>query len=324
MSQDVLNALLAVGTVFLIANTMYALLIWVERRGLALVQDRRGPNRVGPLGLGIVIVDTIKIFTKEDWTPPFADRSVFTLAPLLALGVPLMAVGLIPFSDVIHVWRTDVGLLMFLAFSAVGAYAVILAGWSSNNKYSLLGGLRATAQLISYEVFMGLSMLGPALLADSFDLAQIVQWQARHGWNVVWQAPSLVLFFIAALAETHRAPFDLPEAESEIVAGFHSEYSGIKFGMFFLAEYVGVFLMSCMMTTLWLGGSDGPWMPGVHWFMLKTFLFIGLFILIRAALPRPRHDQLLAWGWKYLFPAALLNLLAVGAVVIALSHGGAA
>lgn len=292
-----------------------ALLIWVERRFLALLQDRYGPNRVGPFGLGQVLADMIKIFTKEDWVPPFADRAVFTLAPAVVVVTGLMSVAVIPITETIGVTDLHIGLLFFLAMSSLGVYSVVLAGWASNNKYALLGALRASAQMVSYEVFMGLSLMGVVLMAGSFSLREIVAAQ-RDLWFVVPQFLGFVIFFIAGLAETHRLPFDLPEAEAELVAGFHSEYSGMKFGMFFVGEYIGVTLVAAMIVTLFFGGWMGPVLPGIVWFLLKLLFFILVFILLRAALPRPRFDQLMAFGWKALLPLSLLNLVATAGVLL--------
>lgn len=292
-----------------------ALLIWVERRFLALLQDRYGPNRVGPFGLGQVLADMIKIFTKEDWVPPFADRAVFTLAPAVIVVTGLMSVAVIPITETIGVTDLHIGLLFFLAMSSLGVYSVVLAGWASNNKYALLGALRASAQMVSYEVFMGLSLMGVVLMAGSFSLREIVAAQ-RDLWFVVPQFLGFVIFFIAGLAETHRLPFDLPEAEAELVAGFHSEYSGMKFGMFFVGEYIGVTLVAAMIVTLFFGGWMGPALPGIVWFLLKLLFFILVFILLRAALPRPRFDQLMAFGWKALLPLSLLNLVATAGVLL--------
>jgi len=306
--------------VLLVALTLAAGLIWVERRLLALWQDRYGPNRVGPFGLMQVLADMIKIFTKEDWTPPFADRPVFVIAPAVIMVTVLLALAVVPVTPAIGVVSLNIGVLFFLAMSSLGVYGVVLAGWASDSKYSLLGSLRAAAQLLSYEVFMGLSLMGVVLIAGSFDLRSIVAAQDRI-WFVIPQFVGFVVFLIAGVAETRRLPFDLPEAESELVAGFHSEYSGMKFGMFFVAEYLGIILISAMITTLFLGGWHGPWLPPIVWFLLKTFAFIGFFILLRASLPRPRYDQLMAYGWKVLLPLSLLNLAITAAVVIAI-HGG--
>ena len=209
----------------------------------------------------------------------------------------------------------NIGLLFFLGMSSLGVYSVVLAGWASDNKYAFIGGLRAAAQMLSYEVFMGLSLMGVVLLAGSFSLGAIVQAQSKL-WFVIPQFPGFVLFLIAGFAETRRIPFDLPEAESELVAGYHSEYSGMKFGMFFVGEYMGVTLISAMIAVLFFGGWLGPVLPGVVWFLLKAFFFIAFFILVRASLPRPRFDQLMSWSWKVILPLALANLLVTGAAVL--------
>lgn len=302
--------------VLIVVLTVAANLIWLERRLLAFWQDRYGPNRVGPLGLLQVVADMIKIFMKEDWVPPFADKPLFIMAPALIVAVVLMSFAVLAFAPGIMVVDLNVGLLFFLAMSSFGVYSVALAGWASNSKYSLLGGLRGAAQMLSYEVFMGLSLMGVVMQAGSFNLREIVEAQ-RHLWLVVPQCIGFVVFFIAAVAETHRLPFDLPEAESELVAGFHSEYSGMKFGMFFVGEYLGITLMSALTVTFFFGGWLGPFLPPLIWFAIKTFVFICLFILLRASLPRPRYDQLMAFGWKVMFPVSLLNLIVTGAWILA-------
>lgn len=295
--------------------TAGGMLIWLERRLLALWQDRYGPNRVGPFGLLQVAADMIKIFFKEDWTPPFSDKAVFILAPAIIVTVMLLSFSVVPFAPGIQVADTNVAVLFFLAMSSLGVYSVALAGWASGSKYSLLGGLRSSAQMLSYEVFMGLSLMGVVALAGSFSLARIVEAQ-REGWFVVPQFVGFMLFLIAGVAETHRLPFDLPEAESELVAGFHAEYSGLKFGLFFVGEYLGVMLISSLITLLFFGGWLGPWLPPLAWFGIKTFLFICFFILLRASLPRPRYDQLMSFGWKVCLPLALGNLLVTGAWIL--------
>jgi NADH-quinone oxidoreductase subunit H len=300
----------------IVALSIASGLIWLERRVLALWQDRYGPNRVGPFGLLQVVADMIKIFTKEDWIPPFADKPVFVLAPAIIVLTVLMTFAVLPIAPGIIVTDINVGLLFFLAMSSLGVYGVVLAGWSSDNKYSLLGGLRAAAQMISYEVFMGLSLMGVVVLAGSFDLVKIVEAQ-RKMWFVIPQFLGFVLFLIAGIAETRRLPFDLPEAESELVAGYHSEYSGMKFGMFFVGEYLGVTLISALIAVLFFGGWLGPWLPPIVWFFIKIFFFICFFILLRASLPRPRFDQLMSWGWKLMLPLALANILITGAVALA-------
>ena len=302
--------------ILVVTLSLAAGLIWLERRLLALFQDRYGPNRVGPFGLLQVLADMIKIFAKEDWIPPFADRAVFVLAPAIVVLTVLMSFAVLPIAPGIIVADLNIGLLFILAMSSLGVYSIVLGGWASDNKYSLLGALRASAQMLSYEVFMGLSLMGIVILAGSFDLAHIVEAQ-RHLWFVIPQFLGFVLFLIAGIAETRRLPFDLPEAESELVAGFHSEYSGMKFGMFFVGEYLGIILISSLIAILFFGGWLGPVLPPVVWFLIKMFCFICFFILLRAALPRPRFDQLMAWGWKVMLPLALANLLVTGAVALA-------
>ena len=310
--------MLSILGILMAALTTAAGLIWLERRLLGLWQDRYGPNRVGPFGLLQVVADGVKIFMKEDWIPPFADKPVFILAPAIIVPTVLMSFAVLPIAPGIIVSDLNIGLLFVLAMSSLGVYSVVLAGWSSNNKYSLLGGLRAAAQMLSYEVFMGIALMGVVLLTGSFSLAAIVEAQ-RTVWFVIPQFLGFVLFVIAGLAETRRTPFDIPEAESELVAGYHAEYSGMKFGMFFVGEYLGVTLISALITVLFFGGWLGPVLPSVVWFLLKTFFFISFFILVRAALPRPRFDQLMSWGWKVMLPLALVNLVVTGAVVLAWS-----
>lgn len=291
-------------------------LIWFERRVLALWQDRYGPNRVGPFGLLQVVADMIKILTKEDWVPPFADGPLFVIAPAVIVGTVFIAFAVVPIAPGIGVTDMNVGLLFVLAMTSLGVYSVVLGGWASNNKFALLGSLRASAQMLSYEVFMGLSLMGVVMLAGSFDLRAIVEAQ-RGLWFAVPQILGLVTFAIAGIAETHRLPFDLPEAETELVAGFHTEYSGMKFGLFFVGEYAGIILVSALIVTLFFGGWLGPVLPPLLWFVLKTGVVITFFVLLRAALPRPRYDQLMAYGWKAMLPLTLINLAVTGAVVLA-------
>ncbi|WP_257668701.1 NADH-quinone oxidoreductase subunit NuoH [Parapedobacter tibetensis] len=314
--NEVLRYILMVVIALFALTTVAAWLIWLERRMLALWQDRYGPNRAGPFGLFIVAADTIKLFFKEDWIPPFADKKIFVVAPAIVAATVLMSFVIIPFAPGILIADLNVGLLFFLAMSSLGVYSIVLGGWASNNKYSLLGALRGASQMISYEVFMGLSLMGVVMLSGSFRLTDIVLAQEKY-WFIVTQPVAFVVFMIAGIAETHRLPFDIPEAESELVAGFHSEYSGMKFGMFFIGEYLGITLISAMIATLFLGGWLGPaFLPPLVWFILKTFVFILLFILLRASLPRPRYDQLMEYGWKILLPVALLNLLVTGGIVL--------
>jgi len=286
---------------------------WLERRVLSLWQDRLGPNRVGPFGLFQVIADMIKIFTKEDWVPPFADKALFIIAPMIVMIMTLLGFAIIPFAPNIQITQFDHALLFLLAISSLSVYSIMLAGFSSNSKYALLGAMRTAAQMLSYEVFMGLALMGVVILADDFSLNAIVAAQSDV-WFICYQPLGFVLFLIAGTAEIHRAPFDLPEAETEIVAGFHTEYSSMKFGMFFIGEYLGVILISCLITTLYFGGWQGPILPPLLWFILKTAFFILFFILLRAAIPRPRYDQLMIFSWYILLPLSLLNLLVTGAI----------
>ncbi len=291
-------------------------LTWVERRLLGFWQDRAGPNRVGPFGVLQALADGIKLLFKQDWIPPFADRGVFILAPAAGMATVLLGFAVIPVTAGWSVaGNLNVGILFFLAMTSLGVYSVVLGGWASNNKFALLGGMRAAAQMVSYEVFMGLSLLGTVMLAHSFSLVDIVMAQSRV-WFIVPQFLGFVTFLLAGIAETHRLPFDLPEGENELGAGFHTEYSGMKFGMFFIAEYAGIVLIASMITTLFLGGWLGPVLPPVVWFLLKTGATICFFILLRAALPRPRYDQLMAFGWKVLLPVCLLNVAVTGAAIL--------
>ena len=316
MSQTITILIIIVG-VLLVMLSIAAGLIWLERRLLALWQDRYGPNRVGPFGLLQVLADMLKIFMKEDWVPKFVDKPIFVIAPAVVVATVLMSFAIIPYAPGIFVVDFNIGLLFFLAMSSLGAYSIVLGGWSSNNKYSLLGAMRGSAQMITYEVFMGLSLMGIVMITGSFSLVDIVEAQ-RNIWFFIPQFVGFIIFMVAGLAETHRLPFDIPEAESELIAGYHSEYSGMKFGMFFVGEYLGITLISALITTLFFGGWLGPdFLPSVIWFLIKMFVFIGLFILLRASLPRPRYDQLMSYGWKLLLPLSLLNLLVTGAIILA-------
>jgi len=318
MGEPIRHVILVLAVLFG-ALTFAGALIWVERRLLALFQDRWGPNRLGPLGLIQGVADMVKIFMKEDWIPPAADKAVFVLAPAIILVTMLMSFSILAFAPGIVVSDLNIGLLFFLAMSSLGVYSVALAGWSANNKYALLGSLRSVAQMLSYEVFMGLSLMGVVVLAGSFNLSEIVNAQ-RRVWFCIPQLPALVIFFIAGLAEARRLPLDLPEAESELVAGYHTEYSGFKFAMFFIGEYLGITVISALIVTLFFGGWLGPVLPPLVWFILKTLFFVCTIILVRAALPRPRFDQLMAFGWKVMLPLALLNLMVTGGIVLALGR----
>ncbi|MBM3497864.1 MAG: NADH-quinone oxidoreductase subunit NuoH [Armatimonadetes bacterium] len=318
-AATLLPELLVVLGVLVGALSLAGGLTFVERRLLALWQDRYGPNRVGPFGLLQVVADTIKLFTKEDWVPPFADKPVFVIAPAVVIVSTLMSFAIIPLAPGIVIADLNVGLLFLLAMSSLSVYGVALGGWSANSKYALIGGLRAAGQMVSYEVFMGLSLMGVVAMTGSFNLGEIVRAQERV-WFCIPQCVGLVIFLIAGLAETRRIPFDLPEAESELVAGFHAEYSGMKFGMFFLGEYVGIALVSALTVVLFFGGWSGPLLPPIVWFLGKTGVLIALFILVRAALPRLRYDQLMRLGWKVLLPLSLANVVVTGAAILALNR----
>ena len=303
--------------VLLVAGPM---LVWVERRLLARFQLRLGPNRLGPFGILQTIADAIKLLAKEDWVPPFADPVPYVVAPMI-LGITVLgAFAVVPFTESGAIIDLDIGLLFFLAMSSIGVYSVMLAGVASNSKYAMLGAVRAAAQMISYELAMGLALASIVLVAGSFNLRDIVVAQQGLPYVVI-QPFAFVVFVIAGLAELRRAPFYLPEAENEIVAGFHTEYSSMKFALFFLGEYLGMILIGAIATTVFLGGGNGPFFPAPVWFAIKVGLFIYLFIWARATLPRFRYDHLMAFGWKILLPVALLNLMVTGAIVVAQTTG---
>ena len=315
MTWEVGSAL-SIGSILATVILVAAMLIWVERRLLSFWQERLGPNRVGPFGLLQVVDDMIKIFTKEDWVPPFADKMSFVIAPAIIMMAILLSFAVVPFAPGVGVIDSNIGVLFMLAMASLGAYSVMLGGLSSDNKYALLGALRAAAQMVSYEVFMGISILGVVALSGSFNLREIVLAQ-QDGWYIIPQFVGFVIFLIAGVAESHRLPFDIPEAEQEICAGYHTEYSGMKFGMFFVGEYLGLVLISSLITVLFFGGWLGPaFLPPVIWFALKAFAFIAFFILMRAAIPRPRYDQLMSYGWLVLLPVSLINLLVTGVIIL--------
>ncbi len=300
-----------------------AYLTWLERKVIGDIQVRLGPMRVGPHGLLQPIADAIKLMFKEDIVPQAADRWIYLLAPTLALTPAFISFAVIPFGDRIRLFgRTidlvitdvNIGLLYVFAVASLGIYGIVLGGWASNNKYALLGGLRSAAQMISYELSLGLSVVGVVMLSQSLSLVQIVNAQST-AWFIVLQPIGFLIFLICAIAEINRVPFDLPEAETELVAGFHVEYSSMKFAMYFMAEYANMITVAAMATTLFLGGWRGPFLPPVVWFLVKLFLLIFLFIWIRATLPRFRYDQLMRFGWKVLLPVALANVMITAAFV---------
>lgn len=318
ISAEFLDLLIAVGKaliVLLVVVGLGSFMSFIERRLLGLWQDRYGPNRVGPFGIFQLVADMIKMFFKEDWIPPFADRLIFVLAPMIAFCSFLIAFAIVPVTPTWGVADLNIGILFFFCMAGLAVYAVLFAGWSSNNKYSLLGSLRASAQTLSYEVFLGLSLMGIIAQTGSFNMRDIVEAQS-HVWNIIPQFFGFVTFAFAGVAVTHRHPFDQPEAEQELADGYHIEYAGMKWGLFFVGEYIGIVLISALLVTLFFGGWHGPWLPPVVWFALKTGFFMMLFILLRASLPRPRYDQVMSFGWKVCLPLTLLNLLVTGAMVL--------
>jgi NADH-quinone oxidoreductase subunit H len=314
--------------------TTVANLVWAERRVSAFIQDRIGPNRVGPLGLLQAPADVLKLFIKEDIVPVSANKAIHTLAPIISLTVAMSTFAVIPFGDQISLFGKEIklliadvniGVLYILALTSLGVYGVTLSGWASNNKYSLLGGLRSSAQMISYELSMGLSVVGVIMVAGSMQLDAIVEHQAGLAWNAFLTPIGFITFVVAAFAETNRLPFDLPEAEPELVGGYHTEYSGMKFGTFFLAEYANMITSAALIVTLFLGGWQFPFLQDVglppFWtsviqiltFIVKVCATLFFFIWIRWTIPRFRYDQLMNLGWKVMLPLALLNVVVTGA-----------
>ncbi|AAO26883.1 NADH dehydrogenase I chain H [Buchnera aphidicola str. Bp (Baizongia pistaciae)] len=287
----------------------------VERRVLGLLQNRYGPNRVGWQGTLQVVADMIKLFFKEDWIPTFSKKITFLIAPILAFISLLLVITIIPLSPSIVIVNLDIGVLFFLMMASLSVYSVLLAGWSSNNKYALLGSIRATAQTLSYEVFLGLSCMGVVARAKSFNMIDIVDSQIGL-WNIIPQFFGFLAFFIAGLALCHRHPFDQPESEQELADGYHIEYSSIKFGLFFIGEYISIIVVSSLISTMFFGGWLGPLFPSYFWFILKTLCFMMIFILIRASLPRPRYDKMMLFGWKVCFPLTLINLIFTALIML--------
>jgi NADH-quinone oxidoreductase subunit H len=305
---------------------MFAYMTWVERKLIGRMQLRYGPNRAGPFGLLQPIADLVKLIRKESFFPGTAVKLLYILAPMVSAATALAAFSVIPFGQGWHIWHYDItgeiinvpiSLIFIFALGSLGVYGFIVGGWSSDSKYALLGSMRTCAQLVSYEVALALSVLGVVLMSGSLSLVDIVGKQHTI-WYAVPQFVGLLVFFAAGTAETNRPPFDLPEADTELVAGYHTEYSGMRFGLFSMAEYVNMITLSGLCVTLFLGGWIGPWAPlGPLWFLLKVLILIGLFIWLRATLPRLRYDQLMAFGWKVLLPVATLNALVTAALVVA-------
>jgi NADH-quinone oxidoreductase subunit H len=327
--------------VLFVLLTSVAYTVWLERKVVGHMQNRWGPTRVGPFGLLQPMADGIKFLLKEDLTPPHVYKPLFIAAPMIAVICALTSIAVVPFGTALPIFGysiplqiTDVniGLLVVLGVTSVGVYGVALAGWSSNNKYSLLGGLRASAQMVSYEICLGLSLVGVLIVSGSFSLNEIVVSQAGHFWGFIpkWnifyggQFVAFFIYLMAAYAETNRIPFDLPEAETELVAGYHTEYSAMKFAMFVMAEYANMITVACVATLLFLGGWSGPKIPGpplfqavlpTFWFVAKVFVFLFIYIWVRGTLPRFRYDQLMAFGWKFLFPLAIANVVVTALIV---------
>ena len=336
-----LLSILKVVVVLVITLTAVAYTVLLERKVLGRIQNRWGPSRVGPFGLLQPLADGIKLFLKEELIPLAAERPLFIIAPMIALTCSLISIAVVPFGKVTHVTVNNVsvemfnvadlniGLLVILGITSIGVYGIALSGWSSNNKFALLGSLRATSQMISYELALGLSLVGVVLRAQSLSLRDIVNSQSAHGawsWNIFGglQFVAFFIYLMAAYAETNRAPFDLPEAESELVAGYHTEYSSMKFAMFFMAEYANMITVSCVATLLFLGGPSsplghllpdnfgGPILTAIFpilWFVAKVLCFLLLYIWVRGTLPRFRYDQLMGFGWKFLLPVAMANIV---------------
>jgi NADH-quinone oxidoreductase subunit H len=337
-----LITVLKIAVVLVITLTAVAYTVLLERKVIGRMQNRWGPSRTGPFGLLQPLADGLKLFLKEDLMPLAVERPLFLLAPMIALTCALVSIAVVPFGalttvhgvDIFEIANVNIGLLVILGITSIGVYGIALSGWASNNKYSLLGSLRATAQVISYELALGLSLVGVVLRAGSLNLRTIVDSQAAHGalsWNILggFQILGFFIYLMAAYAETNRAPFDLPEAETELVAGYHTEYSSMKFAMFFMAEYANMITVSCVATLLFFGGASSPFghlIPAfgghivqailpIFWFVFKVLAFLFLYIWVRSTLPRFRYDQLMSFGWKFLLPLAMLNIIATSLVL---------
>ena len=318
--MDIVLIIAKIALVFAVILSLAAYLVLAERKLLGWIQDRTGPNRVGPWGLLQPLADVIKLLTKEDFRPVGADKWLFYLAPAMAAIPALLMFAVIPFGAPmrfgnhlvsLQVSDLNVGLLLFIALSSIAVYGVAIGGWASNSKYALLGSIRGLAQLISYELSMGLALVPVVMLAHSFQLSEIVNAQSGC-WFIVYQPLAFLIFLISIVAECKRIPFDLPEAESELVAGYHTEYSGLRFGLFFMGEYINLIVLGGLAATFFLGGWHGPLLPPVVWFLIKVLAFVFFLIWMRGTLPRLRYDQLMHFGWKVLVPLALVNILVTG------------
>lgn len=314
--------------------TAFAYLTYYERKALARIQVRIGPNRAGPRGLLQPLADAIKLIFKEELIPSQADKVIFILAPMITLIPALIIMAVVPFGSSINLFGRqiplyiadiNVGILYLMSVTSISVYGIVLAGWSSNNKYALLGGLRSSAQMVSYELALGLAFVSPILMAESMSLVDIVHKQQEMGWFVLWQPLGALIFLLASVAEVNRAPFDMPEAEQELTAGYHTEYSGMKFAMFFIAEYMKMIAVSTFAATMFFGGYDIPFVGDVPWLeplalIIKIIILLFVMIWIRATLPRFRYDRLMAFGWKVLLPAALYNVFVTAVVMVAVQE----
>ncbi len=319
-----IESIVKVVVVFGIFLGFVAYMTLLERKVLGRVQVRYGPNRVGPYGLWQPIADGIKAFFKEDLIPVNADKPVFVLAPMISVVAAICLIAVIPFGNKITLFgRTvylritdlDVGILYLFALASLGEYGVVLGGWASGNKYGITGALRAAAQMISYELALGLSVIGVIMISSSLSLSVIVEKQA-HLWNVVYQPFAFIFYMVCALAEINRTPFDMPEAESELACGYNIEYSSMKFALFFMGEYAHLIVVCAVATTLFLGGWQGPWLPGFLWFLIKTFVLVYFCIWERGTFPRLRYDQIMQFGWKILLPLTLANIVVTAIVMV--------
>ena len=329
MSEMLVTLALIVGKLLFIFGVvlfMAAYLVLAERKILGRMQLRYGPNRVGPFGLMQPLADVIKLLTKEDFVPARADKWLFLLAPGITAVTALLVFAVVPFGPTLEIFGQQVplvvvdlniGVLYFLGVSSMAVYGVVLGGWASNSKYSLLGGVRGLSQMVSYELSLGLSLVPVIMMARSFSLTDIVMAQQSLPFMLL-NPVAFGVFFICVLAESNRIPFDLPEAENELVGGFHTEYSGMRFGLFFVGEYINMVVLSSLVTVFFLGGWHGPWLPPLLWFLFKVLAVCAMFIWIRASMPRLRYDQLMNLGWKVLLPLSLVNILVTGAVLLGL------
>ena len=314
ISETIVTVLgIVVLLLFMVVTVLYQTL--AERKVVGFVQDRYGPNRVGPWGLLQAIADAVKLLTKEDIIPTASDKILFQLAPFVMLTAALVVYAVVPFGNGMVLADVNIGMLYLIAMSSLATIGVLMAGWASNNKYSLLGAMRGVAQMVSYEIPLVLSIIGVIMLTGSLQMSQIVGSQAGL-WFIVWQPLGFIVYFISAIAEINRCPFDLPESESELIAGYHTEYTGMRFALFFLAEYINAFTVSAVATTLFFGGWQGPILPGFIWFLIKTWAVFWVLLWIRDTLPRVRVDHLMGFAWKVMIPLALLNIFITAGLLV--------